>query len=496
MPGSDDITRLRQHAEGDEAAFNELVERHINLVYSTALRQTGNPSQAEEITQSVFILLAQKANAIRSGVILSGWLYQATRLTAANFLRAEIRRQKHEQEAYMESLLHESTADAWHQIAPWLDEAMGQLSEKDRNLIVLRYFENKSAAEIGAVLRIDAPTAQKRLTRAVDSLRKCFLKRSVVHAAEVLTGTISTCAVQSAPAGLAKSVSLAVLAKGAAASGSTLPLIKSINGALKIMAWTKIKTVVVAAAVALCVTGTTVVCLEKAGAPRMDEAFWQMKINNENDWNKLPPVLIIRPARYATPAMRSESSLSTLSDDGKTFRKVIARNIPIISMLSMAYPISKYRMILPVNIPTNHFDLMVTVPVQPQAALQKAIEQKFGLVGRREVRETDALLLKVKDPVLFSAHISKPGTKRGYKDGQRMWGWTGFPMDVIADYLEGTFQKPVLMAPGFSKTYDLIFHWNDRQDEAKAITEELAQAGLELVPSREPIEMLVVEKSK
>jgi len=126
------------------------------------------------------------------------------------------------------------------------------------------------------------------------------------------------------------------------------------------------------------------------------------------------------------------------------------------------------------------------------------------LVGRREVRETDALLLKVKDPGLFSSHISKPGTKTGfktYKNGQRMWGWTSISMDVVANYLEGTFKEPVIMEPGFTQTYDLSFRWDtiqrdDSREKSAAITQELAQAGLELVPSREPIEMLVVEKSK
>ena len=118
MPESDDITRLKQYVEGDESAFAVLVERYVHLVYSTALRQAGNPSQVEEITQAVFIILAQKAKSLGPRTILSGWLYQTARLAAANFLRSEIRRQKREQEAYMESLLTEPTPNLWQQIAP------------------------------------------------------------------------------------------------------------------------------------------------------------------------------------------------------------------------------------------------------------------------------------------------------------------------------------------------------------------------------------------
>ncbi|MGD0746063.1 MAG: sigma factor, partial [Verrucomicrobiota bacterium] len=75
MPDSDDITLLKQYAEGDEAAFNTLVERYVHLVYSTALRQVCNPSHAEEITQAVFIILAHKAKSLSPRTILSGWLY-------------------------------------------------------------------------------------------------------------------------------------------------------------------------------------------------------------------------------------------------------------------------------------------------------------------------------------------------------------------------------------------------------------------------------------
>src|SRR5580658_397809 len=98
-----DTELLRQYGEGrSEAAFETLVARHVGLVYSAALRKTGNVNAAEEVAQAVFILLAKKAGALGRGTVLSGWLYQATRLTAANFLRNEIRRAQRQQEASME----------------------------------------------------------------------------------------------------------------------------------------------------------------------------------------------------------------------------------------------------------------------------------------------------------------------------------------------------------------------------------------------------------
>src|ERR1051325_10247297 len=93
MQSTDDSTLLRQYLEDhSEAAFAELVALYINLVYSVALRHVGDPHQAEEITQAVFILLARKAAQLRHDKALSSWLFQATRLKASNFVRSEGRR--------------------------------------------------------------------------------------------------------------------------------------------------------------------------------------------------------------------------------------------------------------------------------------------------------------------------------------------------------------------------------------------------------------------
>src|SRR5471032_3691741 len=242
MTEADDIELLREFAENNsEAAFAALVGRHVNLVYSTALRSVGNSHSAEEITQAVFIILARKAKTFSRQTILTGWLHQTTRLTAANFLRTEIRRQHRESEAFMQSALSETDSETWTQIAPLLDDAIARLGGRDRNAILLRYFENKSAREMAAALRVDEPAAQKRVTRAVEKLRAFFAKRGVTLTAAAIAGAVSANSVQAAPVGLAATVTAAA-AKGAAVSASTLTLIK---GALKIMAWTKMKTAIV-----------------------------------------------------------------------------------------------------------------------------------------------------------------------------------------------------------------------------------------------------------
>src|SRR6185295_307133 len=108
MQPTDDSGLLRQYAENhSDEAFAALVTRHINLVYTVALRCVGDPHQAEDLTQAVFVLLAKKAGQLRHDKALSSWLFQTTRLTANNFVRSEIRRQRREQEAHMQTILNE-----------------------------------------------------------------------------------------------------------------------------------------------------------------------------------------------------------------------------------------------------------------------------------------------------------------------------------------------------------------------------------------------------
>lgn len=257
MQEPDDIVLLRQYTEhGSEEAFATLVTRHVNKVYSVALRHTRNPHQAEEITQAVFVLLATKSKHLGKGVILSGWLYQTARLTAMTLIRGEARRTRREQKALMQTLSNETEADVWAQIAPLLDTAIAGLQEPDRLAILLRYFDGKSMNEIGATLGTSEDAAKMRVNRAVERLRQSFGKRGIVLPATVLTALICAHSVQAAPVALAKTATTVALAQGVTASGSTLTLIKGVS---KVMAWTKMKTTVLVSAVAVLAMGTVTV---------------------------------------------------------------------------------------------------------------------------------------------------------------------------------------------------------------------------------------------
>src|ERR1700728_4484155 len=125
---------------GGAEGFPGLVERHIDFVYAAALRQTGDPHVAQDITQAVFLLFLQRAGRLKAGTLVKGWLFSATRYVVANARRAETRRKLHEREAAaMRSEI--PPANSWSDISPHLDDALAGLSEKDRRVLLLRYFE-------------------------------------------------------------------------------------------------------------------------------------------------------------------------------------------------------------------------------------------------------------------------------------------------------------------------------------------------------------------
>jgi RNA polymerase sigma factor (sigma-70 family) len=266
MPDVSDMELVQNYSRQDsEEAFAVLVQRHVNLVFSAALRHVGLPAHAEEITQAVFIILARKAASLRPDTVLEGWLYETTRLTSSSFLRGERRRQLREQEAYMQSTLNESRQDSmWDRMSPLLDEAMSRLEKKDRDAVILRFFKDKNLREVAAALNVTEAAAQSRVHRALEKLHRFFYKRGVSSTTAIIAGELSANSVHAAPVTLAKSVTAVAVAKGAAAGGSTLTLIK---GALKNMAWTQAKTALMAGAAILLGAAAAALAVEEFRLP-------------------------------------------------------------------------------------------------------------------------------------------------------------------------------------------------------------------------------------
>ena len=216
-----DLELLAQYThQNAEEAFSEVVRRHVNLVYSTALRQVRSPQLAQEVAQSAFTQLARDARRLAPDTILAAWLYRVTHCTALNVVRREARRQLREQIA-SELMAMNAPATDWTQIEPLLDEAMLALNDADRAAVLLRYFENKSLREVGQALGTSDDTAQKRVSRAIERLREFLVKRGVTIGASGLVVIVSTNAVQAAPIGMAATISATAVLVGTAASTVT-----------------------------------------------------------------------------------------------------------------------------------------------------------------------------------------------------------------------------------------------------------------------------------
>jgi RNA polymerase sigma factor (sigma-70 family) len=228
---------IRQYAQArSEEAFAELVRRHVNLVYSAALRVVGGDAHlAQDVAQTVFTDLARKARLLSGRESLAGWLYTSACFAAGKIVRTETRRRERE-EKFMREPAQDTTSDTeWEKLRPALDSVMHELKETDREAILLRYFENRPFAEVGAQLGIGENGARMRVERAVEKMRARLARRGIATAA-ALTSVLSAHAVQTAPAHLATTLASFSMANVTAGAGTF--------GFLKFMTATQLKFVV------------------------------------------------------------------------------------------------------------------------------------------------------------------------------------------------------------------------------------------------------------
>lgn len=278
-----------------EDAFAELVRRHVNLVYSAALRQVnGDAHLAQDVAQAVFADLAYKAVSLSRRQCLTGWLYTSAHFAAAKIVRSENRRRQRE-EKFMREPINQSAPDAdWEKVRPALDDAMHELKEGDREAILLRYFENRPFAEVGAKLGLNENAARMRVERALEKLRTVFARRGVATTF-ALAAAISTNAVQLAPAGMAATLATATLATTAAGTG-TFTL-------LKIMTATKLKlsfaTLIVAA-------GAAAVALQQQN---------QQKLRAENESLRRQITQLQTDSESYSNRLAEEPAVKKLSDE-------------------------------------------------------------------------------------------------------------------------------------------------------------------------------------
>ena len=266
----EDTELLRRYAEDNaEDAFAELVRRRVGLVYGVALRRTrGDAQAAQDATQEVFADLARKAVVLSRRPVLAGWLYRSAQFAAADIMRTERRRHARQQEALrMQEIERQASEPNWDELRPVLDELLTQMDDRDRDAVLLRFFDGRPFAEIGARIRLSENAARMRVERALEKLRIMLERRGVVSTTSALGLALANQAAAAAPAGLATVVT------GAALGGGTTVVVA---GAALFMGMTKLQ-LGIAGAVGLAGAAGFVSQMQRNDALRRELAAFQQQ---------------------------------------------------------------------------------------------------------------------------------------------------------------------------------------------------------------------------
>lgn len=203
---------LRRYArEGSHEAFGDLVARYADFVYRAALNMTRDTHRAEEVTQSVFVVLARKAKALVGRRDVAGWLHVTARYVAADIARSEARRQRRELSAA--SVCEADQPVEWETLRPLLDEELLHIRPEDREALLQRFFCNLPYGDVGVRLGITENAARMRVERALDKLQRRLSRRGIVSTAVAIEAAVLSQPAVALPAAFATTLSQAALGK-------------------------------------------------------------------------------------------------------------------------------------------------------------------------------------------------------------------------------------------------------------------------------------------
>ena len=274
----DDGRLLRRFAEeGSQEAFAALTKRHLSLVYAVCRRELNSNEAAEDAAQAVFLLLAQKAKTLRAGPSLVGWLFQTARFVARNARTQAARRAHYEGAAAMQATLTPTEDALWKDLEPLLNQSLAALPARDREGVLLRFFQGLTFAEMGAVLGLSEDAARKRVGRAVDKMRRFFEREGVPLSGTVLPALLTAHATPPISPHLAAS---AAHISFVTPPSAVLILTQGVHHAMKLA---RLK--LAAGAAALFVAGATTYTVVRAASPPPPKANVDAAINAEkNPW--------------------------------------------------------------------------------------------------------------------------------------------------------------------------------------------------------------------
>jgi RNA polymerase sigma factor (sigma-70 family) len=344
---------------GKDAPFRALVDRFAGLVFTSALRRSGNPASAEEITQNVFALLARKAPSLRSHPNLSAWIFRTTQLECAKTMRSEMRHQRK-----LDALASESpatTADdsaAWREALPALDASLDQLAEKDRALVIQRFFERKRFAEIASSTGKSEAACKMQLKRALEKLATLLRSRGIALSVPVIATGLSAEFAKAAP------LATQTLATKALASSSGITTSTVLTNTLLTMSTAKSSAITAAAVIAI---GLIPILQLEGKATRLQSEITTLESR--------PTLAPLAPRRASASTVSNRRTFRDLLEDPD--RPVVADTfltdlMKVVTEQDMAGMI---RVLTPVaNLdPARHAQLMEDIEAHPGSAEAKAV---------------------------------------------------------------------------------------------------------------------------
>ncbi len=213
------LQRFTRH--GEQSAFADVVRRHLDLVFATAMRKVEDAGAAQEVAQNVFTDLARKAWRFAPDDSLPAWLHKAALLESKSWLRGELRRRRREETAAELGTTMKSSHDqpVFNALLPLLDEALLSLRETDRTALLLRFYEKQSLREVGSAFGVSEDTAQKRVQNALEKLSEFFTRRGFK------TGTVAATAAALQYTATSSSATMVSAIVGAALQGAPMALV-------------------------------------------------------------------------------------------------------------------------------------------------------------------------------------------------------------------------------------------------------------------------------
>jgi RNA polymerase sigma-70 factor (ECF subfamily) len=187
MPTEPDLMLLHRFIEsGDPGIFAEIVQRYGRVVYSASLRVLGDEGRAQDVSQETFFRLMQRPRVVTHS--LAGWLHRTATHLALDLRRSEKSRKQREQTYGLEQQQARAAMPSWAEVSPFVDQALNEISEPARGLLIRHFLQGVQQAELAAELDVSPATLSRRIKSGLEQLQENLRKKGIYLSLAVLAG--------------------------------------------------------------------------------------------------------------------------------------------------------------------------------------------------------------------------------------------------------------------------------------------------------------------